>query len=199
MDLIIKLREGTPEAMSVAAVKQRINKLNKAEKDSPLNVVLVQEIQRYNILLAVMISTLEQLEKGIKGFVVISPDLEVMMSSLSQNIVPTRWSFAYLSQKSLANWFIDLNERYGFFEKWANKVHMPPFVHWISAYTYPTGFTTGLLQKFARKDDKSPPIDKLDFDFIPTPRPEADITDHPPVGAYIKGLFLEGAKWNHDK
>jgi len=146
-----------------------------------------------------MVISLDQLEKGIKGFVVISPDLEVMMTSLSQNCVPVKWSFAYLSLKSLGNWFVDLNDRYKFFETWANKVNYPPCVHWISAYTYPTGFTTGLLQKFARKDDKSPPIDKLAFDFIPTPRPVADITEQPKDGAFITGLFLEGAKWNHDK
>jgi len=161
--------------------------------------VLVQEIQRYNILLSVIVISLDQLEKGIKGEVVISPDLEVMMTSLGQNIVPIKWSFAYLSLKNLANWFVDLNERYKFFEGWSNKVSMPPCVHWISAYTYPTGFTTGLLQKFARKDDKSPPIDKLDFDFSPTPRPVNDITEQPKDGAYITGLYLEGAKWNHDK
>jgi len=59
--------------------------LNKVEKDSPLNIVLVQEIQRYNILLNVMVISLDQLEKGIMGLVLISPDLEVMMTSLSQN------------------------------------------------------------------------------------------------------------------
>jgi len=98
-----------------------------------------------------------------------------MMTSLIQNNVPVKWAFAYLSLKSLGNWFVDLNDRYNFFETWANKPSYPPPVHHISAYTYPTGFTTGLLQKFARKNDKSPPIDKLAFDFIPTQRPVSDI------------------------
>jgi len=61
LDLIIKLREGTPEPMNVSVVKQKINKLTKVEKDSPLNIVLVQEIQRYNILLNVMMISLDQL------------------------------------------------------------------------------------------------------------------------------------------
>ena len=59
LDLIGKLREGCPEAIAVPAVKQRLNKLNKAEKDSPLNVVLVQEIQRYNILLNIIVVSLD--------------------------------------------------------------------------------------------------------------------------------------------
>jgi dynein heavy chain len=56
-----------------------------------------------------------------------------------------------------------------------------------------------LLQKFARKDDKSPSIDRLEFDFIPNPRPENDIQEHAKDGAYVKGLYLEGGKWNLDK
>ena len=51
--------------------------------DSPLTVVLIQEVQRYNILLEVLRNSLEQLDKGIKGFVVISPELEEMMGSLN--------------------------------------------------------------------------------------------------------------------
>lgn len=169
----------------------------KIEKENPLNVVLIQEIQRYAILLDIMRVSLRNLELGIKGIVVISPELEVMMTSLNQNIVPLMWSGSYFSLKNLGNWFTDLSDRYKFFETWATKGL--PYVQWISAYTYPTGFTTALLQKFARKDDKSPPIDKLDFDFIPIPRPVADIQDHAKDGAFITGLFLEGGKWNHEK
>jgi len=57
----------------------------KSEKENPLNVVLIQEIQRYNILLNTMRISLNQLEMGIKGIVVISPELEIMMISLNQN------------------------------------------------------------------------------------------------------------------
>jgi dynein heavy chain len=53
--------------------------------DSPLTVVLIQEIIRYNILLSAMKKSCVQLERGIQGFVVISPDLEQMLQSLLQN------------------------------------------------------------------------------------------------------------------
>ena len=67
--------------------------------------------------------------------------------------------------KNLGNWNTDLKARYEFFELWAQKGQ--PFVFHISYFTYPTGFTTSLLQRFSRKAG-SPPIDKLEFDFIPT-------------------------------
>lgn len=83
--------------------------------DSPLTVVLVQEITRYNILLNIMKVSLEKLDKGIQGLVVISPDLEEMLQSLLKNVVPKAWSNSYFSVKSLANWNNDLKERYAFF------------------------------------------------------------------------------------
>lgn len=60
--------------------------------DNPLNVVLVQEIVRYNVLLRVLAINLDQVEKGIKGLVVISPELEDILISLGQNKVPIAWS-----------------------------------------------------------------------------------------------------------
>lgn len=86
-----------------------------AKDDSPLTVVLIQEIQRYNILLNIMRVSCDQLEKGIQGIVVISPDLEEMMTSLNSNLVPKAWSDAYFSMKSLGSWNTDLKARYEFF------------------------------------------------------------------------------------
>jgi len=59
LELINKLIDGLPEIISISELKKRINKLNKVDKESPLNVVLVQEIQRYNILLTVIGNSLE--------------------------------------------------------------------------------------------------------------------------------------------
>jgi hypothetical protein len=52
--------------------------------------------------------------------------------------------------------------------------------------------------KFSRKLG-SPSIDRLEFEFTPTQKGVADISDVPKDGAYITGLFLEGAKWNLEK
>lgn len=75
---------------------------------------------------------------------------------------------------------------------------MAPHVFWISAFTYPTGFTTSLLQRFSRKPNGAP-IDKLEFDFIPHQKSIKEISESAKEGAYITGLYLEGAKWNFDK
>lgn len=130
---------------------------------------------------------------------IISDEYEVIMNSIADNKVPLKWSFAYQSIKPLANWIRDLNERYNFFKKWAF-VTMPA-VFWISAFTYPTGFTTAVKQKFSRRGGQNPiPIDKLDFDFSNIYQNEAALIDQPKDGgAFIKGLFLEGAKWDIER
>lgn len=50
--------------------------------------MLVQEVSRYNNLVNIMRSTLNQLELGIMGLDLISPELEKMMSQFNENKVP---------------------------------------------------------------------------------------------------------------
>jgi len=180
-----------PERVDINALKHKLR-----GDENPLNVVLVQELQRYNILLAVIEVHLVQLAQGIKGLVLISPDVEQILDSLNENKIPKAWSFAYFSLKPLANWFTDLCERYEFLSHWS--VKGIPFHFWIGAFTYPNGFTTSLLQRFSRKASGAP-IDKLEFDFVPVPKAPHEITEHPKDGAFISNLYIEGGKWNPEK
>jgi dynein heavy chain len=189
--LIADLSERMPERVDINALKHKLR-----GDENPLNVVLVQELQRYNILLAVIEVHLVQLAQGIKGLVLISPDVEQILNSLNENKIPKAWSFAYFSLKPLANWFADLCERYEFLSHWS--VKGIPFHFWIGAFTYPNGFTTSLLQRFSRKASGAP-IDKLEFDFVPVPKAPHEITEHPKDGAFISKLNIEGGKWNPEK
>lgn len=74
LGIIRPIMEGLPDIVDVQALK-----VKHIKDDSPLTVVLVQEITRYNILLNIMHISLEKLDRGIQGLVVISPDLEDML------------------------------------------------------------------------------------------------------------------------
>ncbi|XP_059156869.1 dynein axonemal heavy chain 2-like isoform X2 [Physella acuta] len=160
---------------------------------SPLNVVLLQEIQRYNILLNEIRSSLTALEKGIQGLVVLTVDLENIFNCIFDGRVPPLWEKAYNSMKPLAAWTRDLVQRVDMFAKWAS-LAKPPWVFWMSAFTFPTGFLTAVLQTAARQNSLS--VDSLSWEFIPQTVDDSNLTGPAKDGVYVKGLFLQGAGWD---
>lgn len=156
--------------------------------------MLVQEISRYNKLLSTVRKSLIDLDKGISGLVLISEDLELIMKSLFENKVPLQWKFAYYSLKPLNSWVLDLNKRIEQLRNWVQKGQ--PDVFWISGFSFPTGFTTALQQQASRKF--SVPIDQFTWEFT-FEKMDTSITSPAKEGAYIEGLFLEGARWDGDR
>ncbi|XP_068082965.1 dynein axonemal heavy chain 1 [Anabrus simplex] len=158
--------------------------------EESLNTVLVQEVIRYNRLLAVIHSSLQEMLKALKGLVVMSEALESMALSLFTNLVPVLWSSkAYPSLKPLGAWVKDLKDRIAFLNGWIDKGI--PTVFWISGFYFPQAFLTGTLQNFARKYIIS--IDSIDFGFQVLDAPPRE---RPADGCCIYGLFLEGARWS---
>jgi len=139
------------------------------------------------------------LASGVQGYSVITENLDKIMSSLNINKVPEDWNYCYFSLKPLMRWIEDLNERMTFFAEWCHRGL--PYVFHMPAFTYPQGFTTALLQRYSRKSFGANIIsfDRLEFDFIMVPKVKSDIVDYAKDGAYVHGLILEGAKWNHEK
>ncbi|KYN02640.1 Dynein heavy chain 1, axonemal [Cyphomyrmex costatus] len=59
--------------------------------EESFNTVLVEEAKRYNDLLEIVKSTLQDLLKALRGLVVISKQLEMMATSLFNNKIPENW------------------------------------------------------------------------------------------------------------
>nr|XP_055054184.1 LOW QUALITY PROTEIN: dynein axonemal heavy chain 2 [Misgurnus anguillicaudatus] len=160
---------------------------------SPLNVVLLQEIQRYNTLLHTIRSSLLELAKGIKGLVVMSSSLEEIFQCIHDARVPPLWEKAYPSLKPLASWTRDLCQRVEQFARWAETAH-PPVLFWLSGFTFPTGFLTAVLQSSARQHNVS--VDTLSWEFTVTTVDDNNLLIPPKDGVLIQGLYLEGAGWD---
>jgi len=160
---------------------------------SPLNVVLLQEIQRYNILLDEMRASIISLEKGIHGLVVMTMELENTFTCIFDGRVPPMWAKAYPSLKPLAAWTRDMVQRVEVFSKWAVTARAP-WVFWMSAFTFPTGFLTAVLQTAARQNQLS--VDSLSWEFIPQTVDDSNLTGAAKDGVYVKGLHLQGAGWD---
>lgn len=125
-----------------------------------------------------------------------SYDYKLNMGSGSLQ-VPELWaSKAYPSLKPLSSWVTDLQQRVQFIQRWAE--HGTPPVYWISGFFFPQAFLTGTVQNFARKNAFA--IDTVSFEFqIMDQLKEAECTAGPSDGCYIKGLFIEGARWDSDQ
>jgi dynein heavy chain len=160
-----------------------------------MNTVLTQECIRFNKLIGRVKSSLKEVQRAIKGLVVMSAELEGMGNSMVVGKVPSMWSaVAYPSLKPLGSWVSDLLQRIDFLQTWMD--NGSPLVYWISGFFFTQAFITGTLQNFARKYQR--PIDTVDYDFSVLTPDEMKSADEakPEDGAVVHGLFLEGARWD---
>jgi len=163
--------------------------------EESMNTVLLQECIRYNKLISAMEITLPQVIKALKGLVVMSNELEAIANAIALNQVPKYWaSVAYPSLKPCSAWCEDLMDRLQMVQDWIEN-GIPP-VFWVSGFYFPQAFLTGSLQNFARKHKY--PIDTVSFNFFVRDENWQDLKEKPEDGAYVRGLFLEGARWNKD-
>ncbi len=187
LDLAKNLQDRVPPLFNRERVEKKF-----ASDQSPLKTVLLQEIDRYNVILATVEKSLRDLQDGIRGLIVISEDLEVVFDCLLKNKVPPTWRKGYYSLKPLSSWITDLQRRILQLSTWVAKG--PPKVFWLSGFTFPNGFLTALLQTSARQNGV--PIDSLGWEFLVQKEDEKQIQGPAREGAYIKGFFLEGAQWD---
>ncbi|CAH8871669.1 unnamed protein product [Trichobilharzia szidati] len=202
-----------PEKLNIEEARSDLFETDAKGRVDSLTTVLTQEIDRFNKLLSIIKNSLKQLRKAIKGFVVMSEDLEGIYTAFLQNSIPEMWSSkAYPSLKPLGSWVKDLVLRCDFIHTWM--IRGKPISFWISGFFFPQGFLTGILQNYARKYDY--PIDHLTFNFnvLPHYRHQEEISlatsklrlsevlecdanlHEPEDGVLVHGLYMDGFRWD---
>ncbi|KAG8236115.1 hypothetical protein J437_LFUL000478 [Ladona fulva] len=160
---------------------------------SPLDVVFLQEISSYNLLLTTIKLSLVELQKGMKGLIVMSSKLEEIYFCMNDGRVPNEWMKVYPSLKLLGSWVQDLIQRVDYFSQWAVTLKAP-VLFWLGAFTFPSALLTAVLQISARQGGIS--VDTLTWEFNIVLRDETLLSEGPEEGIYVHGLYLEGAGWD---
>ncbi|XP_035866411.1 dynein heavy chain 11, axonemal isoform X1 [Phyllostomus discolor] len=180
--------ERLPEEFNMADITQ------KHPNRTPYVLVCFQECERMNVLLREIRMSLQQLDLGLKGELTVSPAVEALQSALSYDTVPDTWSkLAYPSTYGLAKWFNDLLVRCRELDTWTQDLALPAVV-WLSGLFNPQSFLTAIMQTMARKNEW--PLDKMCLTVDVTKKTKEEYGHPPREGAYLHGLFMEGARWD---
>jgi dynein heavy chain len=162
-----------------------------------LGTSLSQEMARFNGLLVVIRKTLNELQKAIKGTIVMTCELYAMFGAMQNNQVPAVWTkAAYPCLKPLSSWFPDMILRVEFLRDWIEQGIPTGF--WINAFFFPQGFLTAVLQGYSRKNQV--PVDVLGFEFVVQDYDDpAEIEFAPDEGMLIYGFFMDACRWDYEE
>merc|ERR1719171_646736 len=138
---------------------------------------------------------MSDLQKAVKGLVVFSPELEACSVALLANKVPAPWmGVSYPCLKPLGSYVNHLLDRISFNQNWVD--NGAPNVFWFSSYFFQQAFLTGVMQNFARREQIA--IDRCLYNYTVMKFADSDPSEPPDSGAYINGLFMDGARWDDD-
>jgi dynein heavy chain len=164
---------------------------------SPTQVVLLQELERWTLLVEQMSSSLKDLRKALKGEIGMSAKLDELANALYNGMLPNAWrALAPQTEKGLGDWMQHFEKRYQQYQSWVKNGE--PMVIWLSGLQVPEAYITALVQTTCRKNGW--PLDRSTlYTQVTSYVDPSEITERLQSGCYIQGLFLEGAGWDKQK
>uniref|UniRef100_A0A7S0KGL2 Dynein-1, subspecies f n=1 Tax=Micromonas pusilla TaxID=38833 RepID=A0A7S0KGL2_MICPS len=180
-----------PELFDMPVIKKQLG------IPSPTQVVLLQELDRFNILAKTMKSTLKQLQKALIGEIGMSNELDMLATALFNGLLPGAWAKkTAATEKKLGAWMLWFERRYRQYVDWVENGE--PAVMWLSGLHIPETYTAALVQAACR--DKGWPLDKSTlYTKVTRYTDPSEVPEKLQHGAYIQGLYLEGASWDLER
>ncbi|KAA0154745.1 hypothetical protein FNF29_02274 [Cafeteria roenbergensis] len=184
-----------PEQEDILNIKKRFTL--EGATPTPTQIVLLQELERWNILVATIDSSLADLSRALKGEIGMSDELEALAEALFNGFLPAMWAAkAPKTEKPLGSWIQHFEDRLSQYRDWVGGGQPP--VMWLSGLHIPESFLTALVQMTCRR--KHWPLDKSTLFTMVTEHLEADTIPHAlEDGCYVRGLYLEGAGWDLER
>jgi dynein heavy chain, axonemal len=105
-------------------------------------------VARYNKLLSVVATSLQDMEKALTGEITMSSEFDEMLYCLHNNQIPKIWKRAsYPNIMRLGDWLKDFSKRMSFFKKWTEEEGNILPVFWMSGFSFAQGLLTAVLQR----------------------------------------------------
>ncbi len=119
--------------------------------------MLLQELERWNALVAAMSSSLHDLQRALAGEVGFSGPLEELSGALANGKLPAAWArLAPPTQKPLAPWMAWFARRHAQYAAWVEEGE--PKVMWLAGLHTPETYLAALVQAACR--DRGWPLDR---------------------------------------
>lgn len=196
-DIFSKIPLASMDVGSYDLLQTRALLLQKNDEDfiTPCQVVLLQELERWNNLVKKMAISLQDLNKALVGEIGMSDELDNLGDSLFNGFLPGMWRrLAPSTEKPLGPWMSHYTKRNDLYENWIKEGE--PAVMWLSGLHIPESYLTALVQTTCRA--KKWPLDKSTLYTVVTKYTSGEELTHLESGCYVTGLYLEGAAWDLD-
>jgi len=199
-DTMNDLLERLPEQFGMVEIGLAAKDLLEGQA-GPYIVVALQECGRMNVLLNEILTTLTDLDKGLKGQLNMTQAIEDLIAAFRINQWPGRnpfskctWQkYAWPSQKNLASQFIDLLARVEQLVSWSSDLVTPVSI-WLPGLFNPSSYLTAVMQVTARATGVA--LDKMTTEtHVTNCHDHNELTEYAVEGTYIHGFFIEGARW----
>lgn len=112
-------------------------------------MVLLQEIERINVLIKRMLTSLKDLKRALLGEIGMSQELDSLSTQLFNGLLPVMWAArAPQTQKQLVSWMEHFQGRLKQYNEWLGNEE--PKCIWLSGFHIPESYLTALVQTTCR-------------------------------------------------
>lgn len=167
----------------------------------PYQNVFIQECEKINALIEVILKSLFELDLANKGELTMSAQMEALMDAIFLNRVPDTWAtYSFMTTRALGSWLDNIKHRLEQLNTWKEDPTKEPLVTFINRLYNPQSFLTAIKQVISNEKDIE--LNKLTIETTPTKRWYWETAELPQKkaggdgGAYVFGMQLQGARWD---